>query len=218
MSRRDPGNAYADSVLRRIDPTVMATLAPVQRSALREAISGAQPQTKHKVDIRGILPLFFFRLYFVFLMGRDRRGRMAKTDFDRRKKGQTMSNAYVDSVLRRMDPMIMATLTPDQSLALREAIGGAQPQAQHMVDFRGVIPLLLLRLYFVFLVGRDRRGRTSKTEFERRQRSKAVVAALFIAWGLLCCVLVAAAALYVLKTWAGVDAVPEVHMQDVLTR
>ncbi|HRU04145.1 MAG TPA: hypothetical protein P5137_00045 [Candidatus Brocadiia bacterium] len=218
MTKRDPGNAYADSVLRRIDPMVMATLAPAQRSALREAISGAQPETKHKVDIRGIIPLFFIRLYFVFLMGRDRRSRAAKTEFDRRKKGQTMSNAYVDSVMRRIDPMILATLTPTQSAALREAIGGAQPRTQHMVDFRGVLPLIVTRLYFVFLVGRDRRGRTSMAEFERRQKSKAVMAALFISWGLICCLLILAGVFYVLKTWAGVDVVQDVHMQDVLTK
>jgi len=60
-------------VMERIDPKVRASLTPTQLSAIKEAISASRPLKKHPIDIRGIIPVFFVRYYFVFLSGRDRR-------------------------------------------------------------------------------------------------------------------------------------------------
>jgi len=60
-------------VMERIDPKVRASLTPAQLSAIKEAISASRPLKKHPIDIRGIIPVFFVRYYFVILSGRDRR-------------------------------------------------------------------------------------------------------------------------------------------------
>jgi len=60
-------------VMERIDPKVRASLTPTQLSAIKEAIRANRPSQKHPIDIRGIIPVFFVRYYFVFLSGRDKR-------------------------------------------------------------------------------------------------------------------------------------------------
>ncbi|MBI2951429.1 hypothetical protein HYY27_05005 [bacterium] len=81
-----PLDAFTESVLRRIDPEVRNTLSPAQLEAVREAVSAHQPLKGHPVDVRGIIPLFFARYYFVFLMGRDRRAPTRAIEADRRRK------------------------------------------------------------------------------------------------------------------------------------
>ena len=60
-------------VMEGIDPKVRASLTPAQLSAIKEAISATRPFKKHPINIRGIIPVFFARYYFVILSGRDRR-------------------------------------------------------------------------------------------------------------------------------------------------
>ena len=60
-------------VIDKIDPKVRASLSPRQFSSIEKAIKESRPLQGHPVDIRGVLPLFFSRYYYVLLMGRDRR-------------------------------------------------------------------------------------------------------------------------------------------------
>ena len=60
-------------VYESIEPSVRATFTPRQVHAIETAIRANKPFQKHPVDIRGAFPLFFFRAYFVILMGRDKR-------------------------------------------------------------------------------------------------------------------------------------------------
>lgn len=60
-------------VMERIDPKVRASLTPAQLSAIKAAISASRSSKKHPIDIRGVIPFFFVRYYFIILSGRDRR-------------------------------------------------------------------------------------------------------------------------------------------------
>jgi len=73
MNNHQPMDPFTYHVMERIDPKVRASLTPTQLSAIKEAISASRPLKKHPIDIRGIIPVFFVRYYFVFLSGRDRR-------------------------------------------------------------------------------------------------------------------------------------------------
>lgn len=64
---------YTQTVLQKVDPQVLKTLNLVQLEALSKAIGGMDKHRRHALDIRGTLPLFFSRYYFVILAGRDRR-------------------------------------------------------------------------------------------------------------------------------------------------
>ncbi|MDC7219757.1 MAG: hypothetical protein PQJ59_07445 [Spirochaetales bacterium] len=48
---------------------------------------------KHRVDIRGTIPLFFRRYYFVILVGRDTREETQQIEAERRHKAKRINNA-----------------------------------------------------------------------------------------------------------------------------
>jgi len=73
MKNHQPMDPFTYHVMERIDPKVRASLTPVQLSAIKAAIRANRPLDKHPIDIRGIIPVFFVRYYFVFMSGRDRR-------------------------------------------------------------------------------------------------------------------------------------------------
>ncbi len=58
--------------------------------------------------MRGTLPLFFTRFYFVFLMGRDRRQSVLRKELERRKQGDML--ASVMFVLFVLSPLLLLAL------------------------------------------------------------------------------------------------------------
>lgn len=73
MMQHNTVDPYTYHVLQSIDEKVRSSMTPAQLSAVSKAIAANRPYKKHAIDIRGVLPLFFARYYFVFMMGRDRR-------------------------------------------------------------------------------------------------------------------------------------------------
>jgi hypothetical protein len=65
---------------------------------------------------------------------------------------------FTQSVISRIDPQIYSTLSSDQVNALAQALYSCRPTKKHIINFRGFIPFLKSRYYFVFLFGRDRRA------------------------------------------------------------
>jgi hypothetical protein len=86
LGNTDP---FTDDVIRGIDPKVRDSLSPYQLSAIIEAIrtpnSGIFP-----IDFRGVIPVFFARYYFVFIIGRDRTATMRRTESFRRQRYSLM--------------------------------------------------------------------------------------------------------------------------------
>jgi hypothetical protein len=54
---------------------------------------------KHRVDIRGTIPLFFRRYYFVFLIGRDTRQETKVIEAERRYKARRINNIISATIL-----------------------------------------------------------------------------------------------------------------------
>jgi len=73
MTEKAPMDPFTQHVIDKIDPKVRASLSPSQFSSIEKAIRESRPLRGHPVDVRGVIPLFFARYYYVFLMGRDRR-------------------------------------------------------------------------------------------------------------------------------------------------
>jgi hypothetical protein len=90
MKKNDSAEAFTHYVFSKIDPEIRKSLTESQFKEIKEAISAATPLKKHPVDIRHTIPLFFFRFYFVFLMGRDRRSKTKNLEFNRRKSSNTI--------------------------------------------------------------------------------------------------------------------------------
>ena len=84
MNNHQPVDPFTYHVMERIDPKVRASLTPAQLSAIKAAVSASRPSKKHPIDIRGVIPFFLVRYYFVILSGRDRRVHTQRTEEKRR--------------------------------------------------------------------------------------------------------------------------------------
>lgn len=73
MIDEDSLHPYTVQMIKNIDPKVRDSLTPNQLAAIVEAAEGCRKLGQHPVDLRGVIPLYFAKYYFVFLMGRDRR-------------------------------------------------------------------------------------------------------------------------------------------------
>lgn len=103
---------FTYSVLGRIDPDVRKSLTATQLAGIRVAISGCRPLDKHPVDVRGVIPLFFARYYFVVVIGRDRRSRTQQIESERRREGSFAGGLGMMTfiVLLLLGPAIMTGL------------------------------------------------------------------------------------------------------------
>jgi hypothetical protein len=129
---------------------------------------------------------------------------------------------FPDDVLDALPDHVRASLTPDQVIALREALGRtrAQDHTRHLLDLRGTLPLYWTRLYFVLLCGRDRRQQVRTVQAGRRAAAGQFLRALLvlIILGLLALglTLLLLLGLYALKSAWGIDLFPDTHLRDLL--
>ena len=84
MKPRIEVDPFTDNIIRRIDPKIRDTLSTTQVTAIIAAIRN--PEKIRPIDIRGIIPLYFARYFFVLLIGRDKRAVMEREEHMRRKK------------------------------------------------------------------------------------------------------------------------------------
>jgi hypothetical protein len=84
MKPRIEVDPFTDNIIRRIDPKIRDTLSTTQVTAIIAAIRN--PEKIRPIDIRGIIPLYFARYFFVLLVGRDKRAVMEREEHMRRKK------------------------------------------------------------------------------------------------------------------------------------
>ena len=84
MKPRIEVDPFTDNIIRRIDPKIRDTLTTTQVTAIIAAIRN--PEKIRPIDLRGIIPLYFARYFFVLLIGRDKRAVMEREEHIRRKK------------------------------------------------------------------------------------------------------------------------------------
>jgi hypothetical protein len=82
-------DAFADDVIKRMDPRVRETLTPAQLEAVIDALGGAR-RPSGAIELRGALPLYFARFFFLLYVARDRRTATARLDGARRSKASHM--------------------------------------------------------------------------------------------------------------------------------
>lgn len=125
------------------------------------------------------------------------------------------TDPFTHHVYESIDANVRATFTPSQVNAIETAIRANKPYQKHPVDLRGVIPLFFVKLYFVILMGRDRRQPTSKKEAARKQLT-IFSSALFSVYVLICMFLpIIFLALYALKSALGIDLFEGMHLSDL---
>lgn len=79
-------------------------------------------------------------------------------------------DVYILHLLRALPPALIESLTPEQYQLLKQSLHSYH--RRHLLDVRGVIPVLWTRYYFVFLFGKDTRTRSEAVSVERRAPSR----------------------------------------------
>ena len=126
------------------------------------------------------------------------------------------SDPFTHHVYESIDAKIRATFTPRQVYAIETAIRANKPYQKHPVDVRGTVPLFFLRLYFVILLGRDKRQPTRDKE-SRRRKHTAIGSALLSVYVLISMLLpISFLILYAMKTVLGIDLIEGVHLRDLI--
>lgn len=151
-------------------------------------------------------------------MNGEDRGSLAINDHKKPLGGSDKSDLYTNAVMQSIDRQVFKTLNLQQLEAIYIAISGARRDQNgiHRVDLRGVIPLYLFRLYYVVLIGRDRRNYVRMLE---RQRAKGISAFSLLALlycagcGLFCTALFF---VYIIKASLGIDFIANRHVFDIL--
>ncbi|WP_088894090.1 hypothetical protein [Leptolyngbya ohadii] len=121
--------------------------------------------------------------------------------------------------LHHIHPAILATFTPDQFEAVKEAFELATKPAPKLVDLRFVVDLIFDRYFVVLLVGKDRRQSRRAYLPERMSRVGNTIAAVLLLVGLnLLITLVIALLAYLVKSAIGIDVFPDAHLADQLEK
>ncbi len=78
----------AKKLLEHVPPHLRDTFTDEQLEAIRDAAADAYEPPRHMIDFRTVIPLYFTRLYLVFLLGKDRRHseQLGEAYLDRRRK------------------------------------------------------------------------------------------------------------------------------------
>lgn len=87
MNIDNASSAFTFHVLSKIEPVIISSLTKKQYDAISGAITANAPKSRHPVDVRGVLSLFFVRFYFVILAGRDSRPAIQSLEEGRRREG-----------------------------------------------------------------------------------------------------------------------------------
>lgn len=90
---RAPQDPFVGAVLRHLGEETLATFTEEQRRRLERALFACRPLQGHPIDIRGGIPLFFLRFYYVLLVGRDRRRSTSKAEHERRRAAGVVTDA-----------------------------------------------------------------------------------------------------------------------------
>lgn len=101
-------DAYASSILGRMEPDVRASLDEAQERAIVEALMPRGGRGAHWIDVRRVVPLYFASYYFVFQFGRDRRLGRRRIEYRRRLRAILVGN--VAFFIFAVSPLIVFAL------------------------------------------------------------------------------------------------------------
>lgn len=90
---------FTAAVVRRLGNDILLSLTEEQRQRMMKAIYDSRPLKEHPLDLRGVVPFFFWRFYYVLLMGRDRRTTTSRIETERRRRARFIEDAIHAVVL-----------------------------------------------------------------------------------------------------------------------
>jgi hypothetical protein len=132
---QEPLDPFTHHLLENIDPKVRDSLTPHQLSAIVRAAQTNQPMHRHPVDLRGVIPFFFARYYFVLVMGRDQRS--AARRIEKHRWGWASLCIWTISLLLVSTPFIILVLV--LLYFLKSALGIDLIPGRHVTDLFKVL-------------------------------------------------------------------------------
>jgi hypothetical protein len=123
---------YTRAVLTHIEPDVLDSLSDSQFTAIRHAVDAARPIRRHPVDIRGVIPLYFARYYYVFLAGRDRRQDTTEQELGRRRTASSRIGTVLLAIVLIVPVLVLLAL---MAYGVKSLIGVDLSPTQHLSDF-----------------------------------------------------------------------------------
>ncbi len=88
-------SAFTRAVMSKIDyhlsQSELKPFSPDQLAIIEKGISACQPKT-HAIDVRGVLPFHFMKIFYVFLLGHDQRGTKETFTFEGRQETKPLAH------------------------------------------------------------------------------------------------------------------------------
>lgn len=89
MPLKHPQDLYIAHLIQSLPKELVESFTAEQYDSLKRALR--QYHRRHLVDVRGVIPFFFARYYFVFLFGRDTRSHHEQVAWERRRERKKLS-------------------------------------------------------------------------------------------------------------------------------
>lgn len=98
-------DAYTNHIFEQIPQDVKDTFSEIQTEAIKEAVKSGFSPKRHAIDLRGVIPLFFWKFYFVFHFGRDTRSTTKDTELGRRTGAKLLGNILF--IIAALSPIVL---------------------------------------------------------------------------------------------------------------
>lgn len=98
-------DAYSNHIMNRIPTKIQKSLTVEQKEAIEKAIRSGITPKEHAIDIRGVIPLFYKKFYFVFHFGRDTRSTTKDNEEERRKMTKHFTNTVF--IIFALSPLLL---------------------------------------------------------------------------------------------------------------
>lgn len=135
-------------------------------------------------------------------------------------KSRESSEVFADFTISRIPHKTLSSLSVEQLNDVRSALVAQSSETRHSLDIRVRLPFFFRAYYLVLFAGRDRRRKTHILELNRIERLPIGLRRTFyllVSGSLIMTVLIVfAAALYLVKSFAGIDLMPNSHLSDYL--
>lgn len=137
-----------------------------------------------------------------------------------RDKNRESSEVFADFTISRIPHKTLSSLSVEQLNDVRSALVAQSSETRHSLDIRIRLPLFFRAYYIILFAGRDRRRKTYNLELNRIERlPKGIRRSVYLIVSgslLVTALIVLAAALYLAKSFAGIDLMPNSHLSDFL--
>jgi len=137
--KQTPLDPFSENIIANIPLDVRSSFNQEQLQAIREALATAHDRSRHIIDIRFSIPLYFVKYYIVFLYGKDLRRDTRRILLERRKESSLAAGFTVMFVLFINLLLIMLVIMFLAIYFLKSALGIDIFPDSHLMDIFSLV-------------------------------------------------------------------------------